>query len=386
MATEYIKVAEPLIGKEEIDAVSEVLLSGMYVSGKKVKAFEERFAAYLDVKHAIAVSNGTAALHTALAALNIGPGDEVVAPAMTFFSTITAILHQNAVPVFADVDENYCLDPDSFQKVITPLTKAVIPVHLFGHPAQMDRILEICEKHGIHVVEDCAQAHGAAFKGKKVGGIGTVGAFSFFATKNITTGEGGMITTNHDEIAKQARLIRSHGMINRDDHIVLGYNYRMTEMEGALGLVQLSRLDEFNTARNANSLYLLERLKNVPWLHIQDIKSHITHAWFWCPIRIDEEKSGKSTMEFVSYLHENGIGVRHRYQEPLYKQEMLLKQRFYPKGCPLSCPFYQNKQDYEKIYLENAEQFAGKLVGLPNHPKLTKDQLNRIIDIVTSFC
>ena len=243
---DFIKVAEPLVGEEEVNAVREVLLSGMYVSGKKVKEFEEKFAEYIGTKYAIATSSGTAALHISLACLDIGPGDEVIVPPMTFFATIEAVLYQNAIPIFADVDENYCMDPKSIENVITNRTKAIIPVHLFGYSANMKRIMEIARKYDLYVIEDCAQAHGTEYYGKKVGSIGHIGAFSFFATKNMTTGEGGMITTNDEEVAKKAKMIRSHGMIDRDNHIMLGYNYRMTEMEAAFGLVQLSKLDQLN--------------------------------------------------------------------------------------------------------------------------------------------
>ncbi len=382
---EIIKVAEPLVGEEEVSAVREVLLSGVYVSSKKVEEFERRFAEYVGTRYAVAVSSGTAALHIILACLEIGPGDEVVVPAMTFFSTATAVLHQNAVPIFADIDENYCVDPDSLEAVITSRTRAVIPVHLFGYVAQMKRILEIAEARGITVIEDCAQAHGAQYYGDKVGSIGKVGAFSFFATKNMTTGEGGMITTDDEEVAYKAKLIRSHGMTNRDEHAMLGYNYRMTEMEAALGLVQLSKLDTFNELRIKNSRYLLDNLKDIEWIEIQNLDPNIKHVFFWCPIRINEEKLGKSVEDLKKYLKKNGIEFRHRYNEPLYRQKMLLERRLYPKQCPIACPYYGKEVNYADVYLKNAERFAGKIIGLPNHPKLEKKHLDRIVEVVRAF-
>lgn len=382
---EFIKVAEPLVGDEEVDAIREVLLSGMYVSGKKVAEFEEKYAEYVGTRHAVAVSSGTAALHIALACLGVGPGDEVVVPAMTFFSTATAVLHQNAVPVFADVDEDYCLSPESFEKAITDRTRAVIPVHIFGYSADMKAIQEIAELNNVYIIEDSAQAHGTEYYGKKVGSMGKCGAFSFFATKNMTTGEGGMITTDDEDIAKKARLLRSHGMINRDDHVTLGYNYRMTEIEAAFGICQLAKLDKFNAARKWNSEYLLNRLKSLEWLIIQDFDPNIKHAYFWCPVRIDEKKLGKPISEFLEYLKTNGIGFRQRYQEPLYKQKMLTEKRCYPGKCPFSCPCYGKKINYGDVYLENAEKFSGKVIGLPNHPKLRKSHLDKIVEVVRSF-
>lgn len=382
---EIIKVAEPLVGEEEVDAVREVLLSGMYVSGKKVQKFEESFADYVGTKHAVAVSSGTAAIHIALACLGIGPGDEVIVPAMTFFSTATAVIHQNAVPVFADVDENYCMDPESVEQEITAQTKAIIPVHYLGYMADMKSLMEIAQKNDLYIIEDCAQAHGAEYYGKKAGSMGKCGAFSFFATKNMTTGEGGIISTDDEEFAKTAKLVRTHGMINRDDHVVLGYNYRMTEMEAAFGIVQLGKLDKFNELRIRNSEYILEKLKDLEWLVIQNLNPNIKHVYFWCPIRVDQQKLGKSVSEFLEHLKSNGIGFRQRYQEPLYKQLMLLEKEAYPKQCPFSCQYYKRSLDYGSMYLENAEKFSGKIIGLPNHPMLEKRHLDRIVEVVHSF-
>ena len=209
-----------------------------------MKEFEEQFAAYIGTKYAVAVSNGTSALFLALETLGVGPGDEVIVPPMTFFATVSSVLYLRATPVFADIDpDDLCLSPQSVESRITSKTKAIIPVHLFGASAKMDPLLAISQKHNIPLLEDCAQAHGTEYKGKKVGSMGKAGAFSFFATKHMTTGEGGMITTNDPEIAEQCRIIRSHGMKGRDDHVRLGFNNRMTEIEAAMGLVQLKKLD-----------------------------------------------------------------------------------------------------------------------------------------------
>jgi perosamine synthetase len=383
---EFIKVAEPLVGEEEVAAIREVLFSGMYVSGKKVQEFETRYAEYIGTKHAVMVSSGTSAIHLILDALGIGPGDEVIVPALTFFSTATAVIHQNAIPIFADIDDHYCMDPASVEQVITERTKAIIPVHYFGYMADMNPLMEIARQHNLFVIEDCAQAHGAEYYGKKAGSIGDAGAFSFFATKNMTTGEGGGITTNNEEIAKRAKLTRAHGMINRDDHALLGYNYRMTEMEAAFGLVQLSKLDGFNEARIKNSDYILNRLRDLEWLAIETFDPNIKHVYFWCPIRVLEEKTGKPASDFGKYLKDNGIGFRQRYQEPLNRQIMLLEKKVYPKQCPFSCPFYGKEVDYSKVHLPNAEKLCGKIFGLPNHPKLEQRHLDRVVEVVRAYC
>jgi len=382
----FIKVAEPSVGEGETKAVAQVLRSGYYVQGSNVRKFEEKFAGYIGTKHAIATNSGTAALHIALAAAGIGTGDEVIVPALTFFSTASSVIHNNAIPIFADIDsEVYCLDPKDMEKRVSDKTKAVIPVHLYGHPAEMDSIMEIAEDCDLLVVEDAAQAHGAEYKGKRVGSFGHVGCWSFFATKNMTTGEGGMITTNDSNIAEKARIIRSHGMTSRDDHTVLGYNYRMNEISAAIGLVQLSKLDKLNEIRTKNSMYLLKGLEGVEWLNLPRIKPYVKHAFFWCPVQVNEEKLGMKTKDLITKLRERGVEVRHRYVAPLYKQPMLLNQDAYPKKCPFSCPFYGRKIDYSQFNCPNAEKIAGKMIGLPNHTGLKRKELKTVISTVKTI-
>ena len=291
MIDEPIQVAAPLVGEDEAKAVREVLLSGRYVSGLKVEAFEKAFAKYIGVQYGVAVNSGTAALHIALEALGVGRGDEVIVPPLTFFATVSSVLYLGAVPVFADIDlDGLCLSPESVLEKITPKTKAIVPVHLFGAAAKMKEFVEIGAEKGIPVLEDCAQAHGSEYSGKRVGGFGAAGAFSFFATKHMTTGEGGMITTNDRKLSELAKTIRNHGMEGRDDHVRLGYNNRMTEMEAAMGLVQLRKLDSFNAARIANSEYLLERIAELPWAVVPTPSGErIKHTYFWCPVMVNEE-------------------------------------------------------------------------------------------------
>lgn len=370
MRNGFIKVAAPTVGREEADAVTEVLLSGNYVSGRKVHEFEEAFARYIGCKHAVAVNSGTSALHIALEAAGIREGDEVIVPPLTFFATVSSVLYLRAIPVFADIDtDDLCLSPEDTEEKITSKTKAVIPVHLFGNAAKMDAFFRISQKTGISIIEDCSQAHGTEYREQKVGSFGKAGCFSFFATKHMTTGEGGMITTNDFQVAKVSRIIRNHGMADRDNHIVLGFNNRMTEIEAAMGLVQLRRLDGFNTKRIANSEYLLNALAKLDWAKLPSIDGHIKHTYFWCSIMIDEKKAGRSFDELKEHLRENNIEFRQRYQEPLYRQDVLKKLGL----------------DYSDVFLPNAEKVAGKILGLPNHPGLTQKELDRIINVLNSF-
>ena len=370
MKDDFIKVAVPQVGEEEIEAVAEVLRSGNYVSGQRVRKFEEAFAKYIGTEYAIAVNSGTAALHIALQALDIGPGDEVIVPPLTFFATVSSVLYVGAKPVFADIDlDDLCLSPESVAKNITPETKAIIPVHLFGNAAKLDQFMEICEKSGIALVEDCAQAHGTEYRGKKVGGFGKAGCFSFFATKHMTTGEGGMITTSDSKLAQKARIICNHGMIGRDEHVLLGFNNRMTEMEAAMGLVQLKKLDQLNTTRIANSEYLLGRLQPLSWTQVRMPPKYIRHTYFWCPLMIDESKTDKSFAELKGHLVAHKIGFRHRYLESLHKQPVLKRHGF----------------DFSAIALPNVAKVAGQIIGLPNNPGLKKENLDRIVDVLKVF-
>lgn len=383
MKARVIKVAVPQVGEEEIDAVRNVLLSGRFVSGPKVENFERLFAEYIGVDCAVAVNSGTAALHASLACIGIGPGDEVIVPALTFFSTVTAVIHQNAVPIFADISlDNFSLNPDDFEKRITSRTRAVIVVHYFGHAAEMEAINKIAEQHGIAVIEDCAQAHGTVYKGKTVGAIGHIGVFSFFATKHMTTGEGGAITTNNVEWAEKARLLRSHGLKGRNDHVILGHNYRMTEMAAAIGIVQLAKLDGLNNARIRNSHYLIERLQDIPWLMLPSVPEYVIHTYFWCHVLVDEDMLGFTTQDLIARLREHEIEVRHRYTEPLYRQPMLLSGNPYPRNCPTGCPHYGDAPNYTDMYLPNAEKVAGKIIGLPNRPDMTHTELDRVIEVM----
>ena len=259
-----VPVAKPIIGDEEIENVVEVLKSGMIAQGPKVAEFEQKFADWIGTKYAIAVNSGTAALHVALLSCGIGKGDEVITTPFTFIASGNAIVYTGAKPVFADIDlKTYTLNPDTIESLITENTKAILPVHLYGQSANMDRINEIAEKHGLIVIEDAAQAHGATCNGKNVGNMGDMACFSFYPTKNMTTSEGGIITTNDEDLAESAKIFRAHGASVRYHHDAIGYNFRMTDISAAIGLAQLEKIDGFNDKRIENADYLNEGLKDV---------------------------------------------------------------------------------------------------------------------------
>lgn len=374
----FIQVSVPITGEEEAEAAREVILSGTFVSGPKVREFEAAFAEYCSVGHGCAVCNCTAAEHLALAVLGIGPGDEVIVPPMTFMSTITAVIHQGAVPVFADIDpQSFCMDPAQVEAVCTPRTRAVVPVHFYGNSCDMDGIMDVAGRKGIHVIEDCAQAHGTEYRGRRVGSMGHMGVFSFYATKHMTTGEGGMIVSDNEEWMELARKLRSHGLVNRDDHEYLGYNYRMTEMEAAIGLVQLKKLEDFNSRRIANCEYILKRLAEHAggWFALPVIPDHVRHTYFWCPLIINVEQ-GVDPKETVARLREQGVEVRQRYHEPLSRQKVLEQVGRDPRN---SAP------DYRNLSLPVAERYAGRIIGLPNHPRLTRDEMDHIVETVVNL-
>ena len=365
----FIKVSTPLVGEEEVQAVREVLLSGQYVSGKRVQEFERAFAEYIGVEHAVAVNSGTAALYIALESMGVGPGDQVIVPPLTFFATVSSVLYLGAEPVFADIDpDDLCLSPEDAAAKITPKTKVILPVHLYGAVAKMDKLEQLAADNGVYLLEDCAQAHGAEYDGRRAGSMGHAGSFSFFATKNMTTGEGGIITTNDAKLAELSRTLRNHGMSGRNDHELLGYNNRMTEMEAAMGLVQLSKLEAMNSRRIAISERILNEARKLPWALVPVPEQRVKHTYFWCPLMVKPE-SGKTVIDLKEHLERNGIGFRHRYLKPLYKQPVLNKLGY----------------DFSDLHLPNVEKAAGQVLGLPNHPGLSDEEVQRVIDVLTQF-
>ena len=357
-----IPIAKPLIGDEEINAVIEVLKSGMLASGKEVKEFEKEFAQYLGAKHGVAVVNGTAALDVALKALRIGPGDEVITTPFTFIASANSILFQGARPVFADIDpKTYNLDPNEVLEKITDKTKAIVVVHLYGQPADMKAFKEIAEDHKLYLIEDCAQAHGAEFEGQKVGTFGDIAAFSFYPTKNMTTGEGGMVVTNDGELAKKVDLIRNHGQAEKYLHVELGYNLRMTNIAAAIGRAQLKKLDEWNKKRIENARLLTEGISKIDGLtppHVDPRAKHVFHQYV---IRVEEEFP-LNRDELMAKLREKGIGSAVHYPSPVHQQ-----------------PFYQ-KLGYPKDICPNAIEASKKVLSLPVHPAVSEKDIDYIIN------
>lgn len=350
-----IPIAKPYIGREEKKAVMTVLESGMLAQGSKVKEFEERFAKYIGTKYAVATNNGTTALHIALLSCGIGKGEEVITTPFTFIATTTSILFCDAIPSFVDIEpRTFNIDPNKIENAITKNTKAIMVVHLYGQSAEMDKIQEIADKYGLKIIEDACQAHGAEFNGKKVGSIGDVGCFSFYPTKNMTTGEGGMITTNDYEIAMKATLLRDHGQKERYNHIIVGYNYRMTDISAAIGIEQLKKLENFNKKRIENAKYLSKNLPNsvvVPY-EMKNSK-HVFHQY-----TIRSKKRDKLAFS----LNKNGIGTGIYYPKCLHQYKPLEK-------------FYRND-------LKNSEKASLEVLSLPVHPLVKKEDLDKIVEVI----
>ena len=368
MADIKVPIAKPIIGEEEIENVVEVLKSGMIAQGPKVMEFEEKFANWIGAKYGIATNSGTSALHVALLACGIGEGDEVITTPFTFIASGNAIVYTGATPVFADIDlDTYTIDPDKIEDLITDKTKAILPVQLYGQAADMDKIREIAEKHDLKIIEDAAQAHGAEYNGEKVGTLGDMACFSFYPTKNMTTSEGGMITTNDEELAKKAQMFRAHGASERYHHDEIGYNFRMTDIAAAIGLAQLNVIDEFNNKRISNANYLNEQLKDVEGIVTPKSPDNYKHVYHQYTILV--EKGNRD--DWVEFLTNKGIGTGIHYPIPLYNQPIYKK-----LGIEGDCPL--------------AEKAADNVISLPIHPSLTKEDLDLVVDAVkeasAKFC
>lgn len=363
----------PQITSMEKEAVLEVLNSGNistfaaspgehFLGGKKIREFENNFANYLGIKFAVTFNSASSALHAAVAALGVKPEEEVIVPPYTFTSTATSVLMHNAIPVFSDVkNDTFCLDPQHLEEVLSDLTQAIIPVHLFGHPCDMDEILKFAKKNDLKVIEDCAQAPGAEYKGKKVGTMGDCGVFSFQESKNMMTGEGGMLVTDNEDIANAARLVRNHGEMilpslkkrtYRSE--ILGWGYRMTEMEAALGIVQLSKLDEMNSQRIELADYLTTKINEINGLN-HTKNDFVKHVYYVYGIHYDEKKIGIPRGIFCEALNAEGIPMWGGYVKPLYLNPLYLERRayafkhykgkaVYQKGiCPVVESLYENE-------------------------------------------
>ena len=356
-----IPPARPVIGEAEIDAAVRVLRSGMVVQGPEVAAFEQEFGEIVGGRHCVAVNSGTSALQLSLMALGYGPGDEIIVPSFSFAASANAVRLVGATPVFADIEPgSFCLDPDAVAAAITPRTVAIMPVHLYGHPAAMDRLMPIAERHGLAVVEDAAQAHAAALNGRSVGSIGTAGCFSFYPTKNMHSLEGGMISTADPGLARTLRLLRNQGMEQRYQNEIVGANMRMTDVAAAIGRVQLGQLGGWTEKRRANAAYLDARLTGVTVPPVAEGARHVYHQY---TIRVRGDRDA-----FQAGLKELGIGNAVYYPTPIHKLR----------------PYLTEDGKVGDWKLPETDRAADEVVSLPIFPSLTQEQLDRIVEGVNT--
>ncbi|QOQ38304.1 DegT/DnrJ/EryC1/StrS family aminotransferase [Trueperella pecoris] len=360
MERAMIPAAKPIVGDEERAAVDAVLASGMLAQGAEVASFEEEFSAQLTPgAQVVAVNSGTSALHIGLLASGIGEGDEVIVPSFTFAATGNSVALTGATPVFADIEPDFfCLDPDSIRASITEHTKGIMPVHLYGHPANMTEIRKIADEFGLQIFEDAAQAHGASLHGEMVGTFGSFAGFSLYPTKNMTSGEGGMISTKHPEIARRARLLRNQGMEVQYQNELVGLNNRMTNIHAAIGRVQLRKLEGWTKTRQENAAFLNAHLEGVLTPRVAGGAVHVYHQY---TIRVEDDRDG-----FANALREE-----------------------YKVGCGVYYPIPNHRLPSLAHYapgleLPNTEAAAKQVISLPVHPSLTQEDLERIVEAVNA--
>jgi dTDP-4-amino-4,6-dideoxygalactose transaminase len=347
-----IPVARPLIGDEERTAVDRVLRSGMIAGGPEVAAFERDFGDRLVAgRRCVAVSSGTAGLHLGLLAAGVGPGDEVIVPSFTFGATANAVALTGATPVFADIEpDQFCLDADAVEAAVTESTKGIMPVHLYGHPADMTRLCALADRHGLAIYEDAAQAHGAAWQGKPTGTFGAFGLFSLYPTKNMTSGEGGMVSCANTQLALSVRLLRNQGMQRRYENEVVGFNARMTDVHAAIGRQQLAKLPSWTQQRQQNAKFLDANLCGVAIPPVADGAVHVYHQY---TIRIPDDRDGFAR----AMAEEHGVGTGVYYPVPSHR-----------------LPSFGRMLD-----LPETERAAREVLSLPVHPALSADDLTAIV-------
>ena len=367
----------PDISEAEIDAVVEALKSGWLAPGPRVRAFEEDFAALAGTKHAVALDSATAGMHLALVAMGIGPGDEVITTPTTFAASVNVIIHAGATPVLADIRlDDYCLDPEAVSRAITPRTKAILPVHHAGSACRMEELLAIAKQHGLRIVEDAAHGLGTYIDDRHIGAFGDATVFSFYPTKNVTTGRGGMLTTNDDALAERCRLLALHGMSNDawDRYtargswayqvLAAGYNYTMTDFQAALGHAQFGRLDEFQTRRTDIALEFNRRFAALPELVIPVQREGSTHAWHLYVVRLRPERLTISRDQFIVEMKERGIGTSVHFI-PIHHH-----------------PFYRETYGWAPGDFPVADQAFETMVSLPLYTRMTDSAVDRVITAV----
>lgn len=369
-----IPLSKPSYYPEEIEEIRKVLESGWLSQGPKTIEFEKKFADYCNVKHALAVNSGTAALHLALMAHGIGKGDEVIVPTITFVATSNAVMMQNAVPVFAEVNPETCnIDVNGVRERITKRTKAIIPVHLHGNPVDMDELMEIAEDNNLEIIEDAAQAHGTEYKGRRVGSLGNTSCFSFHAMKNMTTGEGGMIVSDDGEIMEKVRMLRSHGEVKnawqrfknktlaKRRFVEVGYNYRISDVLSAIGVVQLKHLDKNNERRIRLAKLYSERLYTIKNIQLPSVREGSKHIFHMYVIKT------KKREVLANHLFKKGIstGV---YYSPCHLEEVYMKRFGYKKGdLPVS------------------EKVGNEILSLPMYPDLKEEEIEVVVKEIRRF-
>ncbi len=354
---QMIPAAKPMVGAEERAAVDRVLLSGMMAQGPEVAAFEEEFSTVVDGRHCIAVNSGTSGLHMSLVALGLKAGDEVIVPSFTFAATANSVALTGATPIFVDIDpRTFNIDPQAVEAAITPRTRAIQPVHLYGLPAAMKEIMAIAARHNLLVVEDACQAHMAAIDGKHVGAFGDAGVFSFYPTKNMTSGEGGMITTGSQEMARMSRLLRNQGMEKRYENEVVGFNTRMTDIHAAIGRVQLTKLAGWTQQRRANAKFLDENLNGVVVPFVPEGYFHVYHQY---TIRTP----GHDRAAFAAEMVKRGVGNGVYYPIPVHK-----------------LPSFALTFD-----LSQTTSATKEVLSIPVHPSLTQTDLETVVSVINSI-
>ena len=362
-----IPINRPILGEEERAAVEDVLITGKltdasYEGGKHVRAFEGKVRSLLGAKHVIAVNSGTAALHSVLLALEVKAGDEVIIPSFTFVATANVVLACGARPVFVDIKKDYNMEPSAFRRAVTSKTKAVIPVHLYGYPADMDEIREIAESKSVPVIEDAAESLGATYKGTQTGRLSDAGCFSMYATKVVTSGEGGAVSTDDDELADRLRLARNHGMVHGYDSRHLGLNYRLPELNAAIASVQMDKLQRFLRARRKNAAYLNERFKVVAGaVFTQDCEDR-AHVFYLYTLFLKKNRD-----KILKTLNDSGIGGAVYFRIPVHKT-----------------PLYA-RLGYGRKTLKETESASAHVLSLPVHPGLSQEDLELVGDKFVQF-
>lgn len=358
MTLDFIPAAKPIIGEDEQEAVLRVMRSGMLAQGPEVAAFETEFAEHFVAgRESVAVNSGTSGLHLGLLAAGVGPGDEVIVPSFTFAATGNSVALTGATPVFADIEpETFSLDPVSVRAAITPRTKGIMPVHLYGHPYLVDEITALAAEFNLDVYEDAAQAHGASWQGRPVGTFGTFAMFSLYPTKNMTSGEGGMVTCASAEVARTVRLLRNQGMEKQYENEVIGYNTRMTDIHAAIGRVQLQKVAEWTTARQRNAAALTEAFASIEGITAPTVRAGATHVYHQYTVRVDAGE--RDTIQRV-LRDEYQVGSGVYYPIPNHRLPSLA--RFAPQA-----------------ELPETERAASEVLSLPVHPSLSEADLERI--------